>query len=260
MIHIITAQLFDMFSYNKEKAKEISLWGYDKICIDDSDEKIYTFLALYGYLIFKLFELKEYAAASNILAKLFYNFVKIGVVNTFFRLWLIKIATYVAINNEDLETIYSQLSKLSVPEQLSDTWILFVEKIKIYISNKNAEFWIQQGNSYSGNNDKHMQEICYIFAAVNSNIHQQLNIHLQIFSSADGVFTDTYWMNEIYKNFMNLTIFKSLKNYGVLSEDMLDFASKYFYDSKLIKEMYKKVIGVLEKFEIPPNSLEWLNE
>lgn len=260
MVHISSAQLFDMFSYNKDKAKELSLWGYEKICINDSDDKIYNFLGLYGYLIFKLFDLKEQEKAANLLGKLLNNFAKLDAANTFVRLWLIKLATYITINSEDLEKIYSSLSKLDISQNLKNIWVLLLEKIEMYITNKNADFWIQQGNSYSKNNDKFMQEVCYIFAVVNGNIQQQLNIHLQVFSSAEGVFKDTYWMNDIYKKYVRVTIFESLNNYGLLSEDMLDSISKHFYDSKQIKEMYKKIISVLRGFEIPPNSLEWLDE
>ena len=178
---VLSAQLFDHYG-EYEKSLELSVYSAKKILTQNKDSIIYLFLNHNGFIIYKLFQYKKYDLATSLLQGVLEYCSTISLGETLINNVILQFSIFFAENIRILPECVESFKGCTPSEAIATKWDAWVDIIEKLIGDQDTITWLTRGNEFHILNDYCTHAVCYIFAALNADFKQVLNIYLIILS------------------------------------------------------------------------------
>ena len=187
----------------------------------------------------------------------------IGNDNVLLRINLIKITFFLLAHSDEINEILPQIKAYNMPDSIMTIWNAWTENIENSLNETSFETLIKKGNECAKTGDYLSHLAYYCFATTKADLKQWTTVYLSILSGIDiTILSDVFWKNHVllYVIKKQLLVFRDKNEIDVTTaEDAEKILNVYSYDTREIKQFFKKMVSLFDINVFQKEHVSWLN-
>lgn len=261
MIHLYSSLLFNRYGKSDLENKWFDVFLKDNNIFNNS--AIVSALALDSFAVIRLLENKQYSNVETLLSKIAIQPMPVGSDNVLLRINLIKITLFLLAHSDEINEILPQIKTYNMPDSIMAIWNAWTENIEKSLNETSFETLIKKGNECAKTGDYLSHLAYYCFATTKADLKQWTTVYLSILSGIDiTILSDVFWKNHVlfYVLKKQLLVFRDKNEIdGTTAEDVEKVLNVYSYDTREIKQFFKKIVSLFDINDFQKEHVSWLN-